>query len=237
LAVGRVHAIRRSPGRASLHDHRKLAKTDHLRRPRLPKAVTHERCSTDGSTSSTATSRSARREVLRLLFDNWAPTEYRAAMPGLPNEIEELLRAALVADLTVLEEGGRPTTHPLIPLFDGERILMTSSILFSKKLECIRRNPKVALSISDPSAVPNGTFHRATIQGDARVDDTDIHHGWERVLPLWRAKEPSIERLFAQRFALPLFWERAVIEIEPRRAFFWRDGRTDRAPEVVEVAR
>jgi general stress protein 26 len=158
-------------------------------------------------------------------------------MPGLGHEIEELLRAALVADLTVLEESGLPTTHPLIPLFDGERILMTSSILFSKKLERIRRNRKVALSISDPSAVPNGPFHRATIQGDARVDDADIHHGWERVLPLWRVKEPSIERFFAQRFALPLFWERAVIEIEPRRVFFWRDGRTDRAPEVVEVAR
>ena len=111
-----------------------------------------------------------------------------------------------------------------------------SSVLFSKKLERIKRNPKVALSISDPAAVPNARFHRATIQGDARVDDTDIHHGWERVLPLWRAKEPAIDAFFAQRVALPLFWERAVIEIEPRRAFLWPAGDTKRAPQVFEVS-
>ena len=33
-----------------------------------------------------------------------------------------------------------------------------------------------------------------------------------------------------------LFFERAVIEISPRRAFLWEDGRTDRAPQVFELA-
>ena len=50
------------------------------------------------------------------------------------------------------------------------------------------------------------------------------------------AKEPAIERFLAQRFAMPLFFERAVIQIAPRRAFFWREGRTDRAPEIFELA-
>jgi len=157
-------------------------------------------------------------------------------MARLPEAIEELLRAALVAELTVVDESGRPASHPLIPLYDGRLIYLTSSVLFSKKLERIKRNPKVALSISDPAAMPTGHFHRATIQGDARVDDADIHHGWERVLPLWRAKEPAIDAFFAQRVALPLFWERAVIEIEPRRAFLWPEGDTKRAPQVFEVS-
>ena len=39
-----------------------------------------------------------------------------------------------------------------------------------------------------------------------------------------------------KRVALPLFFERAVIEISPRRAFLWEDGRTDRAPQVFELA-
>jgi hypothetical protein len=39
-----------------------------------------------------------------------------------------------------------------------------------------------------------------------------------------------------KRVALPLFFERAVIEISPRRAFLWKDGRTDLAPEVFELA-
>jgi general stress protein 26 len=157
-------------------------------------------------------------------------------MARLPEAIEELLRAALVAELTVGDESGRPASHPLIPLYDGRLIYLTSSVLFSKKLERIKRNPKVALSISDPAAMPNARFHRATIQGDARVDDADIHHGWERVLPLWRAKEPAIDAFFAQRVALPLFWERAVIEIEPRRAFLCPEGDTKRAPQVFEVS-
>jgi general stress protein 26 len=155
---------------------------------------------------------------------------------SLPAPIEELLETALVAELTVVDPSGRPVTHPLIPLYDGELIYLTSSILFSKKLEHIKANPKVALSISDPVAVEVDRFRRATIQGDAIVDDSDLHSGWEeRVLPLWRKKEPSIDFFLGKRVALPLFFERGIIEVRPRRAFLWEDGATDRPPQVFEV--
>jgi general stress protein 26 len=154
----------------------------------------------------------------------------------LPEPIEELLDAALVSELTVVDPAGRPVTHPLIPFYDGELIYLTSSVLFSRKLEHIKENPKVSLSISDPNAVKVERFHRATIQGDATVDDSDLHAGWERVLPLWRKKEPVIDAFLGKRVALPLFFERAVIEVRPRRAFFWEDGRTDRPPQVFELA-
>jgi general stress protein 26 len=154
----------------------------------------------------------------------------------LPEPIEELLDAALVSELTVVDPAGRLVTHPLIPFYDGELIYLTSSVLFSRKLEHIKDNPKVSLSISDPNAVKVDRFHRATIQGDATVDDSDLHAGWERVLPLWRKKEPVIDAFLGKRVALPLFFERAVIEVRPRRAFFWEDGRTDRPPQVFELA-
>ena len=157
-------------------------------------------------------------------------------MGVLPEQIEELLGSALVGELTVLDPEGGLVTHPLIPFYDGELIYLTSSVLFSKKLEHIKANPKVSLSISDPVAVSVEPFRRATIQGDARVDDSDLHAGWERVLPLWREKEPAIDFFLGKRVALPLFFERAVIEIVPRRAFLWEDGRTDRAPQVFELA-
>jgi general stress protein 26 len=154
----------------------------------------------------------------------------------LPEPIEELLDAALVSELTVVDPAGRLVTHPLIPFYDGELIYLTSSVLFSRKLEHIKDNPKVSLSISDPNAVQVERFHRATIQGDATVDDSDLHAGWERVLPLWRKKEPVIDAFLGKRVALPLFFERAVIEVRPRRALFWEDGRTDRPPQVFELA-
>ncbi len=157
-------------------------------------------------------------------------------MGVLPEPIEALLETALVSELTVIDPSGKPVTHPLIPLYDGEVIYLTSSILFSKKLEHIKSNPKVSIAITDPVAVQTERFARATIQGDAVVDDSDLHEGWERVLPLWRAKEPAIDFFLGKRVALPLFFERAVIEVRPRKAFLWEDGRTDLAPQVFDVA-
>lgn len=158
-------------------------------------------------------------------------------MGVLPEPVEELLGTALVGELTVIDARGRPVTHPLIPFYDGELVLLTSSVLFSRKLEHIKANPKVSLAISDPVAVRVERFRRATIQGDAVVDDSDLHSGWEdRVLPLWRKKEPVIDQFLGKRVALPLFFERAIIELRPRRVFLWEDGRTDRAPQVFELA-
>ena len=155
----------------------------------------------------------------------------------LPDPVEELLNSALAAELTVVSPEGRPVTHPMIPLYDGELIYLTSSVLFSTKLEHIKDNPKVSLSISDPVAARVEPFSRATIQGDASVDDSDLHAGWERVLPLWREKEPVIDMFLGKRVALPLFFDPAVNEVRPRRAFLWEGGDTTRAPQVFDVAR
>ena len=149
----------------------------------------------------------------------------------LPEPIEGLLDAALVGELTVVDSTGHPVTYPLIPLYDGERIYLTSSTLFSKKLEHIKANLKVSLSLTDPVAV-GGRTDRATIQGDARIIDEDPHGGWERLLPIWEKKEPSIVYFLTQRVALPLFFERSLIEIAPRRALYWPDGDAGSAPQV-----
>jgi hypothetical protein len=143
----------------------------------------------------------------------------------------ELVEAALVTELSVVRPDGRPMTYPLIPLWDGERVVMTSSVLFSKKLEHIKASPRVSLSLSDPVAL-GGRTDRATIVGIARVVDGDPHVAWERVLPLWSAKEPAILAFLKARVAFPLFFERAVIEVEPVRAYYWPEGDTRTAPVV-----
>jgi general stress protein 26 len=155
-------------------------------------------------------------------------------MAAIPAPVAELLTAALVGELTAVDDHGRPVTYPLIPLWDGERVYMTSSTLFSRKLEHIQANPKVSVSITDPVAV-GGRVDRATIQGDARVISDDPHGGWERLLPIWEAKEPSIVMFLKARVALPLFFERALIEITPRRVLYWYDGDASSAPAVTVV--
>jgi general stress protein 26 len=156
-------------------------------------------------------------------------------MSWIPAPLQELIETALVTEMTVVRHDGRPMTYPLIPLWDGERVLMTSSILFSRKLEHIKANSKVALSFSDPVAL-GGRRDRLTLQGDARVVDGDPHTDWERVLPLWSAKEPVILQFLKARVAFPLFFERSVIEVEPRRALYWADGDTGQPPQVLEGA-
>jgi hypothetical protein len=51
---------------------------------------------------------------------------------AMPNGVVAVLNAALVAELTVISDRGELRSDPLIPLWDGEHILMTSSILFSR---------------------------------------------------------------------------------------------------------
>ncbi|MGQ0606929.1 MAG: pyridoxamine 5'-phosphate oxidase family protein [Chloroflexota bacterium] len=158
-------------------------------------------------------------------------------MGWLPEPVERLLEVALVGELTVIGRNGRPVTHPLIPLYDGEKIYLHSSTLFSKKLEHIKRDRRVSLALTDPVAM-KGNLDRATIQGTARVIEDDPHSDWERlILQLWRAKEPAIDDFLKARVALPLFFERAVIEITPERSLYWADGRTDRAPVEAHAPR
>lgn len=157
-------------------------------------------------------------------------------MGVLPEPVEEILNAALVCEFTVVDAKGRPITHPMIPIFDGEKIWVHSSILFSKKLEHVKQNPRVAISLSDRKATHGEPIrHRATIQGNAVVHDEDPHRDWQRILPLWIKKEPIVEPFYKKRVALPLFWERGLIEITPTRVLFWEGGRTDRAPKVFEL--
>ena len=144
-------------------------------------------------------------------------------MATMPEPVAHLLEAALVGELTVIDRRGRPVTYPLIPLWDGDKVYLTSSALFSRKLDHIRANPRVSLSITDPVAIAGAT-DRATIQGDARVIEEDPHGGWERLLPIWERKEPSIVFFLKARVALPLFFERALIEITPRRVLYWPGG-------------
>lgn len=151
-------------------------------------------------------------------------------MGWLPEPVERLLEVALVAEVTVIGRNGRPITHPLIPLYDGQMVYLHSSTLFSKKLEHLKRDPHIAISLSDPIAM-KGNTDRATIQGTAHLIEEDPHSDWEHlILELWRRKEPAIDAFLKVRVALPLFFERAVIQVKPERALYWPDGLTDREP-------
>jgi nitroimidazol reductase NimA-like FMN-containing flavoprotein (pyridoxamine 5'-phosphate oxidase superfamily) len=156
-------------------------------------------------------------------------------MSRLPQIVDELLQRALVSEVAVVGKGGRPVVHPLLPLWDGEKIYITSSVLFSRKLRHIKSDPRVSVAITDPVAC-GGMSARCVIQGDARIFEEDPHETWERIRPLWRAKEPGIDAFVKARYALPLFFERSLIEITPRRVLWWEDGDPARPPQTLDLA-
>ncbi|MEM4298405.1 MAG: hypothetical protein QW815_08565 [Nitrososphaerota archaeon] len=55
------------------------------------------------------------------------------------------------------------------------------------------------------------------------------------LLEIWRKKEPYIDAFLKQRIALPLFWERAVIEVEPREILVWENGDMNKEPKRVRT--
>ena len=157
-------------------------------------------------------------------------------MRPLPELATQLLDAALVGELTVID-AGRPSRHlPADPVVGRRADLPDVDRRSSRrKLEHIAGNPRVSLSITDPVAV-GGRSDRVTIQGDARVIDEDPHGGWERLLPIWEAKEPSIvDFLKAARRAAAVL-RAGLIEITPRRVLYLARRRHRRRAAVADVS-
>ena len=160
-------------------------------------------------------------------------------MPALPYPIARLIDSALVGELTVVGPDGRPITYPMIPLLWGERIYMTSSVMDTAKVAHIKANPRVSFSVTNPVAT-GALKGRVTVQCDARVAEDDLHAGWEKLLDNWKRKDPTVAMLLRDRLGFPLLFERVLIELIPRKTWFWPDGRTDKEPQVsvaAEVAR
>jgi general stress protein 26 len=77
-------------------------------------------------------------------------------MAFLPPYVEDVFEKSLVALLTTVNERKEPVTHPMLPLYQrgSGRIYFTSSLLFSRKLEHIKRYPKVSVLFSHKERDP-----------------------------------------------------------------------------------
>ena len=157
---------------------------------------------------------------------------------NLPVTVTEVFDKSLVCEFTVVSPSCRPVSHPLLPLYDSQegRLYVTSSVLFSRKLEHIKKNPKVAALFSNKEGLRTSPYRVVLVQGQAKVGEEDVHHGWERLLPLWRKKEPYIDNYVKMRYALPLFWERSIVEIDPSKVYLWPNGDPNSEPNIYEVS-
>ena len=154
-------------------------------------------------------------------------------MATIPEAVTQLLDAALVGELTVIDGNGRPVTYPLIPLWDGEKIYMTSSSLFSRKLEHIRGNPKVSLSITEPV---RRRGHRPRDDPGRRPGDRRGPARWLGATPPDLGEEGAVDRLLPQGARRAAALLRASTHRDhPRRVLYWSGGDTSAGPAVTSV--
>ena len=109
---------------------------------------------------------------MRLIYIKLPPWRVALAIP-LPPEVQSVLQEFRTCEFTTLSKGGKPVTWPVSARYlpDQGRFLLTTSIGLSQKIFHIRRNPRVSLLFSNPTA--SGLVHPASvlIQGDATAED------------------------------------------------------------------
>ncbi len=153
-------------------------------------------------------------------------------MIQVPTWVREVFEKYLICEFTTISSG-KPVTFPMLYFYEANsgKFTVTSSILFSKKVENMKNNPKVSLLFSNPEGSGIGR-HVVLAQGMAECDDSDLDHGWERFLPQWRKKEPYIDAFLVEREKFGWFWKRIVVQVEPLKVMAWKNGNTEEAPEV-----
>ena len=141
--------------------------------------------------------------------------------------------------------GRAPITWPTLPFWrPGERrFLITTSIGLPHKAFNVRRNPRVSLLFSDPTASGLTNPPAVLVQGDAAAPDevetsmTEREEYWRRVLERQPAGSiyggnPLLRYLFERHY---MYYMRLLIHVTPRRILWWPGGDFGRAPLEVEV--
>ena len=99
-----------------------------------------------------------------------APSRGRFA---LPLEVEQVFREFRTTEFSTLARDGAPIAWPLITLWqpEEERFVLTTSIGLPRKAFNVRRDGRVSLLFSDPTASGLEDPPAVLVQGDAEAPD------------------------------------------------------------------
>ncbi len=88
--------------------------------------------------------------------------------------IKDVFEHYLICEFTTISDG-KPITFPLLYFYDPTTGIfsVTSSILFSRKIEHMKKNSKVSLLFSNPEGSGIGK-HAVLVQGIAKCEDADL---------------------------------------------------------------
>jgi hypothetical protein len=170
----------------------------------------------------------------------------RAMAPALgetvPAEVAAVFREFRTAEVATLGKDGTPLAWPLAVLYQPEkgRFLTTTAIGLPQKAFNARRDGRVSLLYSNPTASGLTKPPAVLVQGDATVSD-DIRVWDDDLRDLWRilaVRQPAGTVSLANplgRWLMDWYYMRLTIAIVPRRIAWWPEGDFSRAPREIEV--
>ena len=94
-------------------------------------------------------------------------------MAGIPHKFDALLSTTALAHIATIMPDGSPHVTPVWFDFDGEHIRINTAVGRLKDKN-VRRDPRVAISITDPAEPESALCVRGTVA--EIVEDTDLTH-------------------------------------------------------------
>jgi len=166
---------------------------------------------------------------------------------SLPLEVQSVLREFRTCEFTTLSKGGKPVTWPVSALYlpDQGRFLLTTSIGFPQKAFNIRRNSKVSLLFSNPTASGLTNPPAVLIQGNATATDEVVAsiNEVEGLREFWRDKiyrrQPAAARASdsaLMRQMMDWYHMRIIIHVTPRAVYWWPEGNFTQPAQKIEAA-
>jgi hypothetical protein len=155
----------------------------------------------------------------------------------LPARVEAVLREFRTCELSTFAKDGDPITWPVSALYQRERdrFLITTSIGLPEKVFNIRRDARVSLLFSDPTASGLTDPPAVLVQGDGEAPDELVTETeeFEEMARLLFPRQPAAEAYSASWLMRRLFdwyYIRLAIWVTPRRILWWDRGDFTAAP-------
>ena len=147
---------------------------------------------------------------------------------GLPPEVEDVFEEFRTCEMSTLARDGTPITWPTLPFWysDKKHFTITASIGFAQKALNVRRNPRVSLLFSNPTASGLEDPPAVLVQGDAVAPD-EIESsavGFEEELRKVYPRQPA-SRFYGNdpltRRLMDWYFMRLMIHVTPCRIMWW----------------
>jgi hypothetical protein len=149
----------------------------------------------------------------------------------LPPQVLDALVAYRTCEFATMAKDGTPLAVPVSPVIlpQQDRIVITTSIGLPNKAFNVRRDGRVSLLFSDPTA--SGLDHppAVLIQGDAICPDR-IETWTPELEQLWRMldeRQPASRSYVGYAFTrwlMDWYYMRLLITVTPRRVRWWEHG-------------